>query len=144
MKLACLTLALSLAAGAACASNHDDLFAGYRDDSALSCEQLAGEIGQIELDLRDMARAQRSETQAQRGAAPIVFVGGMGIPADIVTDTPGRLENGLRAAAERQAADAQRREARTRRSLLTGVYLSKDCQRASRRREAPGRRGLGV
>lgn len=144
MKLACLTLALSLAASAACASNHDDVFAGYRDDSALSCEQLAGEIGQIELDLRDMARAQRQETSDRRGASPVVFVGGIAVPADIVTATPGRLENGLRAAAQRQAADTQRREARARRSLLTGVYLSKDCQSASRRRDAPGRRGLGV
>src|SRR5689334_5128266 len=98
-------------AGAASATNHDDVFAGYRDDSTLSCEQLAGEIGQIELDLRDMARAQRQETPERRGASAIVFVGGIGVPADIVTGTPGRLENGLRAATERRAFDAQRREA---------------------------------
>jgi hypothetical protein len=144
VKLACLTLALSLAAGAASASLHDDAFAGYRDDAALSCEQLAGELGQIELDLRDMARAQRQERSDRRGASPVVFVGGITVPVEMVTATPGRLENGLQAAAQRQAVDAQRREARTRRSVLTGVYLSKDCQSASRRRDAPGRRGMGV
>lgn len=137
MKLLCLTLALSLATGPAFASIDDDAFAGYSDDSALSCAQLVGEIGQIELDLRDMARGQRKGTSDRLGSGPLVYVGGIVIPAGVASGTPGRLESGLQAAAQRKAA-------RARRSLLTGIYLSKECQRAGRRYEAPGQRGLGA
>ena len=140
MKLACLTVVLSLATGPAFASIDDDVFAGHGDDSELSCAQLVGEIGQIELDLRDMARGQRKGTSDRLGSGPLVYVGGIVIPADVVSGTPGRLESSLQAAAQRKAA----RAARARRSLLTGIYLSKECQRAGRRYEAPGQRGLGA
>jgi len=140
VKLACLTLALSLATGPAFASVDDDVLAGYGDDAALSCAQLAGEIGQIELDLRDMARAQRKETSDRLGSGPLVYVGGIVIPAELVSSTPGRLEGNLQAAAQRKAG----REARARRNLLTGIYLSKECQRGGRRYDTPGQRGLGA
>lgn len=140
MRLACLTVVLSLATGPAFASIDDAVLAGPRDDSTLSCAQLAGEIGQIEGDLRDMARAQRKETSDRLGSGPLLYVGGIVIPADLVSATPGRLESGLQAAAQRRAA----REARARRNLLTGIYLSKDCQRAGRRYDTPGQRGLGA
>ncbi|WP_296596314.1 hypothetical protein [Phenylobacterium sp.] len=140
MKLACLTLALSLATSPAFASIADDVLSGSRDESTLSCAQLAGEIGQIEGDLRDMARARRKETSDRFGSGPLLYVGGIVIPADLVSGTPGRLESGLQAAAQRRAT----REARARRSLLTGLYLSKDCHRAGRRYDVPGQRGLGA
>ena|GEM_PF-4736442 len=144
MKLACLTLtltlALSLATGPAFASIDDDAFAGYGDDSTLSCVQLAGEIGQIELDLRDMARDQRRATSDRLGSGPLVYVGGIVIPAELVSSTPGRLEGNLQAAAQRKVV----RAARARRTLLTGIYLSKECHRAGRRYDAPGQRGLGA
>lgn len=144
-RLPVFVLALA-AAGAVQAAAPVGPLAGYREDGALSCDQLRLEMVALEADA--IRRSARLRDIQLADAGPITraaFIGDRKLPA--AAARPARSPGAAAAHQARERGAIRRLEAaEVRRSLLAGLYQARGCRGGEerRRRTGPAETAMGA
>jgi hypothetical protein len=112
--------------------------AGYREDGALSCEQLRLEMAAVEADaLRQAGRLRQVQLADAGPMTRAAFAGDRQLPA--VATRPSQSPGAAAAREVRERGALRRLEAaEVRRSLLAGLYQARGCRLGEERRRPPG------